>query len=70
MSARQVRGDSRRPVDWSMDLLRQIRESALDPDYAAVGKHVTRDRLRAPLVVVALVLGTVVAVQGWYTYKA
>ncbi|HSN11410.1 MAG TPA: DUF881 domain-containing protein [Propionibacteriaceae bacterium] len=53
-----------------MDLLRQIRESAVDPDYAAVGKHVSRDRLRVPLLVVALVLGAVVAVQGWYTYKA
>ncbi len=70
MTGRHVRGDSRRPVDWSMDLLRQIRESALDPDYAIVGKHATRGRVRTPLVVVALVLGAVVAVQGWYTYKA
>jgi uncharacterized protein YlxW (UPF0749 family) len=53
-----------------MDLLRQIREGALDPDYAAVGKHASRGMLRLPLVVVALVLGTVVAVQAWYTYQA
>ena len=53
-----------------MDLLRQIRESAVDPDYSVVGKHVTKSRWRLPLVAVALVLGMVVAVQGWYTYKA
>ncbi len=70
MTRHQVRGDSRRPVDWSMDLLRQIRESALDPDYAAVGKRVGPGRLRAPLALVALVLGAAVAVQGWYTYQA
>jgi uncharacterized protein YlxW (UPF0749 family) len=70
MKQRGVRGDSQRPVAWSMDLLRQIRESSLDPDYAVVGKHVTRSRWRLPLVAVALVLGMVVAVQGWYTYKA
>ena len=70
MKQRVVRGDSQRPVAWSMDLLRQIRESAVDPDYAVVGKHVTKSRWRLPLVAVALVLGMVVAVQGWYTYKA
>lgn len=71
MKRRQaVRGDSERPVDWSMDLLRQIRESALDPDYARAGRHVTRGRWRLPLAAVALVLGVVVAIQGWYTYKA
>ena len=70
MKRRGVRGDSDRPVAWSMDLLRQIRESALDPDYEAVGKHVDRSRWRWPLAAVALALGAVVAVQGWYTYKA
>jgi uncharacterized protein YlxW (UPF0749 family) len=70
MTPREVRGDSQRPVDWSMDLLRQIRESAVDPDYEALGKHVTKSRWRLPLAAVALVLGLVVAVQGWYTYKA
>jgi uncharacterized protein YlxW (UPF0749 family) len=53
-----------------MDLLRQIRESAIDPDYAVVGKHATKGRWRLPVAAVALVLGMVVAVQGWYTYKA
>lgn len=70
MRRRTVRGDSDRPVGWSMDLLRQIRESALDPDYAVVGKHANKGRWRWPLVAVALALGVVVAVQGWYTYKA
>lgn len=70
MKTRVVRGDSHRPVDWSMDLLRQIRESAVDPDYAVVGKHASKSRWRLPLVAVALVLGMVVAVQGWNTYKA
>lgn len=70
MRRRAVRGDSDRPVDWSMDLLRQIRESAVDPDYAAVGRHATRGRWRLPLAAVALVVGVVVAMQGWYTYKA
>ena len=70
MKRRVVRGDSDRPVAWSMDLLRQIRESAVDPDYAAVGRHVSAGRWRLPLVAVALILGMVVAMQGWYTYKA
>ena len=70
MTRREVRGDSQRPVDWSMDLLRQIRESAIDPDYEALGKRVTKGRWRLPLAAVALVLGLVVAVQGWDTYKA
>jgi uncharacterized protein YlxW (UPF0749 family) len=70
MRTRSVRGDSHRPVAWSMDLLRQVRESAVDPDYEVVGKHASKGRWRLPLVVVALVLGMVVAVQGWYTYKA
>ncbi len=70
MKRRMVRGDSQRPVAWSMDLLRQIRDSAIDPDYAVVGRHVSRSRWRLPLVAVALVLGMVVAVQGWNTYQA
>lgn len=70
MKRRVVRGDSSRPVDWSMDLLKQIRDSAVDPDYAAGGRHVTRGRWRLPLAAVALVVGVVVAIQGWYTYKA
>ncbi len=72
MKRRAVRGDSERPVAWSMDLLRQIRESAVDPDYAAVGKgkHANTGRWRLPLVAVGLILGMVVAMQGWYTYKA
>jgi len=72
MKRRAVRGDSDRPVAWSMDILRQIRESAVDPDYAAVGKgrHASAGRWRLPLVAVGLVLGMVVAMQGWYTYKA
>lgn len=70
MKRRAVRGDGDRPVDWSMDLLRQIRESAVDADYAAVGRHATRGKWRLSLAAVALVVGITVAMQGWYTYKA
>lgn len=70
MKTLTVRGDSQRPVDWSMDLLRQVRESAIDPDYSKIGKPNSRNRLRLPLAAVALVLGMFVAIQGWYTYKA
>lgn len=70
MKHRAVRGDSDRPVDWSMDLLNQIRESAIDPDYAALGRHATTGRWRLPLAAVALVVGIVVAMQGWYTFRA
>lgn len=70
MSPRQVRGVAGRPVDWSMDLLRQVRESAVDPDYAAAGRHGSTSRGRWPLALVAVVLGLVVALQGWYTYRA
>lgn len=68
----EVRREPGRPVAWSMDLLTQLWEHPVDPEYAAVAREARPhgSRRRLPLAAVALVLGALVALQAAQTVKA
>ncbi len=72
MKPYRVRRQPDRPVDWSMDLLKQIEATALEPEYGAVAARgeSPKSRGRWVLAVVCLVVGFVVAVQAHTTVRA
>lgn len=64
------RGDPSRPAAWSMDLLTQIWQQPLDPDYQVVHDHGGDRSHRREFAAVVLVLVTLVTFQTVRTLKA
>lgn len=70
--SRLTRGEPDRPAAWSMDLLTQLWEQPLDPDYQVVHDRgdAPRSRRRWALAAVVLVLVAIVTMQTARTVKA